>query len=38
MIAFAMSDGSGGVDVGRKIVELCDSIVGALWHFVLPAG
>lgn len=35
MISFAVGYGSGGVGVGRKIVEFCDSIVRALGHGVL---
>jgi hypothetical protein len=34
MIPLAVGDGSGGVGVGRKVMELCDSIVRALWHGV----
>ncbi|MGA7687142.1 MAG: hypothetical protein WCC32_07570 [Terriglobales bacterium] len=32
MICFAMGDRCGSVGVGRKVVELCDSIVGTRWH------
>jgi hypothetical protein len=35
MISFAMGDRSGSVGMGGKVVELCDSIVGALWHLVV---
>jgi hypothetical protein len=35
MIAFAMGRCGGLVGVGGKIMELCDSIVGALGHDVL---
>jgi hypothetical protein len=34
MIPLAVGDGSGGVGVGRKVMELCDSIVRDLWHCV----
>jgi hypothetical protein len=35
MIAFAVGDGSCSVRVGRKVVELCESIVRALGHGAL---
>jgi len=36
MISLAMSHGGGGMGVGRKVVEFCDSIVRALWHRFSP--
>jgi hypothetical protein len=35
VIPFAVGDGGRHVRVGRKVVELSDSIVRALWHGVL---
>lgn len=35
VISLAVSDGSGGVGVGRKVMEFCNSIVRALGHGVL---
>jgi hypothetical protein len=32
-----MGDRRGGMGMGRKVVELRDSIVGTLWHLVLLA-
>jgi hypothetical protein len=37
MISLSVSRGGCGVGVGRQIVELCGSIVRALWHGVPPA-
>jgi hypothetical protein len=36
MISLAVSNGSGGVGVGRKVMEFCESIVGALGHWSSP--
>ena len=39
VVSFAVSDGGCVVGVGRKVMELCESIVLALWHDVpLPVG
>jgi hypothetical protein len=35
MISLAVSNGRGGVGVGRKVVEFCESIVRALGHGLL---
>jgi hypothetical protein len=35
MISFAMGRGSGGVGVGRKVMQFCGLIVSTLWHGVL---
>jgi hypothetical protein len=32
MVPFAVGDGRSGVGMGGKVVELCESIVRALWH------
>jgi hypothetical protein len=37
MVSFTMGDRSGGVRVGRNVVELYDSIVRTLRHTVSPA-
>jgi hypothetical protein len=37
MISLAVSNGRGGVGVGRKIMEFCESIVRALGHGLLLA-
>jgi hypothetical protein len=38
MISLVVGYGRSGVGVGRKVVEFCCSIVGALWHSVLRSG
>jgi hypothetical protein len=35
MISFAVGGCGGRVGMGCKVMELCDSIVGALWHGLL---
>jgi hypothetical protein len=35
MIFFAVSNSSGGMSVGREVVEFCGSVVWALWHLNL---
>jgi hypothetical protein len=35
VISLTVRDGSGGVGVGRQVMEFCDSIVRTLWHGVL---
>jgi hypothetical protein len=35
MISFAMGNRGGEVSVARKVMELGDSFVGALWHGIL---
>jgi hypothetical protein len=35
VISFAVGDGSGVVGVGCKIMEFCESMVGALGHGLL---
>jgi hypothetical protein len=37
MVSLSVSRGGCGVGVGRQIMELCGSIVRALWHGVPPA-
>jgi hypothetical protein len=37
MVSLTVCDRGGGVGMGRKIVEFGDSIVRALWHYVLLA-
>jgi hypothetical protein len=37
MISLSVSRGGRGVGVGRQVMELCGSIVRALWHGVPPA-
>jgi hypothetical protein len=37
MVSLAVSRGGGGVGVGRQVMELCGSIVRALWHGVPSA-
>jgi len=34
MISFSMGNRGGEVGVARKVMELGDSFVGALWHVV----
>jgi hypothetical protein len=38
MVSLAVSDGSGGMSVGRKVVKFRGSIVHALWHRYLLTG
>lgn len=35
MVPFALGGGGVVVGVGSQVVQLCDSIMGALWHSVL---
>jgi hypothetical protein len=36
MVSFAVGSGCSGVGVGGEVVEFCRSIVGTLWHGLLP--